>query len=188
MSRSPWTWVLLSGLAACVPVPFLDDWLSRRALRRAVQLDAPDDAPLTDAQLDVLTGDRSSMLVGCLVTGIWWPIKKLFKTILWFLTVKDVLDRVAASAQVLVSVRVARKWGWLAGHEAAVRDAIEVAFGRTRWSPITRVLLGYERPALAGPPESEPLAKFAQGLRRFAGGAVMDRVFVERVEAGVGAA
>ncbi len=188
MRRSPWTWIVLAGLAVFVPVPFLDDWLSRRALRMGLQLDAPDDAPLTDAQLTTLTGDRSSVLVGCLIIGLWWPIKKLFKTIFWFLTVKDAVDHVAASAQVLASVRVARERGWLAGDEAVVRDAIELAFSRTRWSPTTRLLLGYERPALPGPVEVEALGRFAQGLRRFAGGAVMDRIFVERVEAGVGAA
>ncbi|MSQ03027.1 MAG: hypothetical protein EXR71_14255 [Myxococcales bacterium] len=187
MRRSPWSWVALSGLAAVVPVPVLDDWLSRRALRRAVQLDAPDDAPLTDGQLDVLTGDRSSLMVGCLVLGLWWPIKKLFRTILWFLTVKDVIDRVAAGAQVLASIRVARERGWLAGDEAAVRDAIDVAFGRTRWSPITRFLLGYERPAPSEHDEAEPLGRLAQALRRMAGGAVMDRVFVERALSAVAA-
>lgn len=180
---TPWAWVALSGLARLVPLPFVDDWLATRALQNALRLDAPPHAPLTRDQLTALTEDRSSMLAGCLRTAVVWPLKKLFKTVLWFLTVKDVLDQWVYAGQVLSAARLAREAGWLDGREREVRDAIEVAFGRTRWSPVTRVLMFYPRPALTAPPEAEPLARVGQGLRRLGGGALMDQLFLERAAA-----
>ncbi len=188
MTYSPATWACLSGLCMVVPLPFLDDYLATRALRRALAIDAPTDAPLTEAQLQVLTEDRSSMLVGCLRTAVVWPLKKLFKTVLWFLTIKDVIDRTAYAAQVIAFVRRARAEGWLTGREREVRDAMEVAFGRTRWSPVTRVVLRYERPDLGELPDPDWLGRVCQGLRRQMGGAPMEELFAERarseIEAG----
>lgn len=183
---TPWTWVCLAGLARLVPLPFVDDYLATQALRKALALDAPVDAPLSQEQLAILTEDRSSMLAGCLRTAILWPLKKLFKTILWFLTVKDVLDQWAYAAQVLAMVRTARAAGWLNGQERAVRDAMEVAFGRTRWSPVTRVVMMYPRPPLETPAEPDALARAGTTLRRLGGGALMDKLFVERALSEVG--
>lgn len=179
MSQSPWNWVLLSGLAYLVPVPFVDDWLARRALRRALELDGHAD----ETTLQALTEDRTSALVGCLTTMVLWPIKKLFKTVLWFLTVKEVLDRTAFAANVVSLAREARTAGWLPEHAPVVRDAMEVALGRTNWSPVTRVLTRQARPPLADPPEATGLGQLALGLRRHGGGALVTEKFFERVRA-----
>jgi len=179
MNGSPWSWVLLSGLAYLVPLPFVDDWLARRALRRALVLDGHAD----EDTLRALTEDRASVLVGCLTTMVLWPIKKLFKTVLWFLTVKEVLDRAALAAHVVSLARDARSAGWLPEHAPVVRDAMEVALGRTNWSPVTRVLTRQSRPPLTDPPETTSLGRLALGLRRHGGGALVTEKFFERARA-----
>ncbi len=173
--KSPSTWLILAGLALMVPVPFLDDYLSRQALRRALQHDAPPHAPLPPEALAALTEDRESTLLGCLRTAVFWPIKKLFKTVLWFLTGKDVLDRIAWSAQVLENARVARERGWLPDQAAVVRDCTDSTLKKFRWSPVTRTILRYQQPAF-------PEGRGAPGgvvalLRRHAGGALLDHAF-----------
>jgi hypothetical protein len=179
MTRSPWTWVSLSGLAYFIPLPFVDDWAARRALRRALMLDGHDDVTV----LDTLTEDRGSLLAGCLRTAIVWPIKKLFKTVLWFLTVKEVVDRMAWAAQVVAFAREAREAGWLPERAGVVRDAMEVAFARTNWSPVTRVLTLQPRPPLPEAPEAAWLARGMHGLRRHGGGAILAEKFRERAAA-----
>lgn len=178
---NPWLWVMLSACALFVPVPFLDDYMARRALRRALKYDAPDATPLDDATLDILTDDRASMLMGCLKMILIWPMKKLFRTVFWFLTVKDVLDRVAYGAQVLSMVRLARGQGWLPERARGVRDGMEVTFGKHRWSPVMRVILRDLRPELEGAAAPGALAHVAHSLRRHAGGARMDQLFLDRV-------
>ncbi|GDX82248.1 hypothetical protein LBMAG42_40590 [Deltaproteobacteria bacterium] len=183
---NPWLWVVLSACALFVPVPFLDDYLARRALRRALRYDAPEAEPIDEPTVDVLTDDRASMLMGCLKMMLLWPVKKLFRTVFWFLTVKDVLDRVAYGAQVLSMVRLARAQGWLPGNVRAVRDAMEVTFGKHRASPITRVILRDLRPEIAPPTEVDLLARASHALRRHAGGALMDQLFLDRVRDEIG--
>lgn len=173
--KTPTAWLILAGLALMVPVPFLDDYLSRRALRRALQHDAHPHAPLAPETLAVLTEDRESMMLGCLRTAVFWPIKKLFKTVLWFLTVKDVLDRIAWSAQVLENARVARERGWLPEHAHVVRESTDATLKKFRWSPVTRTILRYDRPAL--PEGNKSPGGVVALLRRHAGGALLDHAF-----------
>ncbi|MBM4368977.1 MAG: hypothetical protein FJ102_22365 [Deltaproteobacteria bacterium] len=186
MSPAAHPHVILAGVAMVVPLPILDDWLSRKALRRALQADAEAcGQPLDEATLDVLTEDRSNMLVGCLRAAIFWPVKKLFRTVLWFLTVKDVIDIAARSAEVVAMARIARERGWLPGRASDVRDAMEVSFGRHRWSPVTRFIMRYPRPPLGEPADEGALGGLLQGLRKQAGAVPMEEMFVERVRASV---
>jgi hypothetical protein len=178
----PFVYLLLAGLAKLVPVPFVDDWLFRKALGRALADDAAAAGqPLDAATLEVLTEDRESMLLGCLRVAIVWPLKKLFRTVLWFLTLKDVADAWAWAALVLGMVRIGRERGWLPAHARQVRDAMEVALGRHRWSPVTRTLLRYDRPALEEASEPTGIGRFLQGIRRRAGAGPIERMYVERV-------
>ncbi len=174
---SPWPWLVTSGLALLVPVPFLDEFLSRHALRRALELDQPDSEALPAVALDALTADRDSLLLGCLWVALVWPLKKLFKTVFWFLTWKDVLDRTAWSAQVFSNTRIARQRGWLPTHAVAVRDSIDATFEKFRWSPVTRTLLRYDQPALVAP--GEGLEGLVNSVRQHAGGALLDAYFTE---------
>ncbi len=186
MSPAAHPHVILAGVAMMVPLPILDDWLSRKALRRALAADAEAcGQPLDEATLELLTEDRSNMLVGCLRAAILWPLKKLFRTVLWFLTIKDVIDIATRSAEVLAMVRIARERGWLPSRAREVRDAMEVSFGRHRWSPVTRFIMRYPRPPLDEPPAEGTLGGLLQGLRKQAGAVPMEEMFVERVRSSV---
>lgn len=174
--------VLVSGLCMAIPLPFVDDYLSRKALRRALAVDAEAaGSPLDDAALDALTDDRANLLVGCLRAALLWPVKKLFRTVFFVFTIKDVIDVATRSAEVVAMVRIARAQGWLPARARDVRDALEVSFGRHRWSPVTRFLMRYERPELPEPAADDALGRLLQGLRRHAGAAPMEAMFVDRV-------
>lgn len=182
LSTSVKSHVLLAGLAKFVPVPILDDYLYRTALRRAVAEDAVVAGQSLDAAtLDALTGDRSSLLVGCLTAVVIWPIKKLFRTVFWFLTVKDVIDAWALATETIALVGIAREKGWLPAHADTVRRAVDNAFDRHRWSPVTRFVMRYERADIGEPPASDRFGRLLQGLRKQTGAAAIETVFVQSV-------
>lgn len=181
MNATTQTSVLLAGLSLFVPLPFVDEWLYRKALRKALAEDALlAGAELPEAALTVLTEDRSSLMMGCLRSAVVWPLKKLFRTVFFVFTIKDVIDGWTSAAEVVAMVRIAREQGWLPDQARAVRDAIEVAFGKHRWSPITRFIMRYERPVLVEPAASG-LPRLFQALRRHAGAVALETVFAQRV-------
>ena len=181
MSPAVSSHVLLAGLAMFVPVPILDEWLYRKALRRALAEDAVVAGfPLEESTLDVLTADRASLWVGCLKAIVIWPLKKLFRTIFWFLTVKDVIDAWALATETIALVRIARTRGWLPARVGAVRDAIEVSFGRHRWSPVTRFVMRYERGDIGEERAPDAFGRVLQGLRKQSGAAAIEAMFVQR--------
>jgi hypothetical protein len=128
------------------------------ALARGVTLDA--------ATLDVLAEDRSSALMGCLFALIRWPFKKLFRLILYFLTVKDVLDAVAIAGHRATMVQEALEGGYLPAEAEGVRAAMESCFERIRWSPVSRLLWRYERPDPGFAPGEWWEVRFVRGLQR----------------------
>jgi hypothetical protein len=172
------------GLCALIPLPWVDEYAERRTRRhmyekvaaaRGVELDA--------ATLDTLTEDRSSLLVGCLVGVVRWPLKKLFRTVFYFLTVKDVIDGVAHAGLCAAMVDRAMAKGLLPGRAAQVRADIDLTLERHRWSPVSRFLTAGERPEgawIGGSDDS--LAKMVAWLYRHAGGAMIVRHFEGRLE------
>jgi hypothetical protein len=142
-------WLALTcGVCALVPLPFLDAWLERRvtrALFRAVAVEAGQ--PLDEATLALLTEDRESLLLGCLGTVLIWPLKKLFRTVFYFLTLKDVVDGVALAAvrASMVHARIAH----LPAEAGRVRDHMDATIGRWRYSPVSRLFLRGPRPEAA---------------------------------------
>lgn len=181
--------VLLAGLARFVPVPILDDWLYRKALRRAIAEDAVvAGVALDEPSLDVLTADRSSMLVGCLKALVVWPLKKLFRTVFWFLTVKDVIDAWALATETIALVGIARSKGWFPAHATSVRDAVDASFDRHRWSPVTRFVMRYERGDIGEERAPDFFGRLLQSLRKHSGAASIESMFVERASAQIAAA
>ncbi len=139
-------YAVLAGLCALVPIPLLDAWLERRATRAMLRaLGAEAGCPLDEPTLDLLTEDRSSVLFGCLTVVVVWPLKKFFRTVLYFLTVKDLVDGTARAA-----IRAAMVHAALPRLPAAavqVREAMDATLGRYDYSPIFRTLVRGKRPA-----------------------------------------
>jgi len=94
-------WSVASGLAAAVPVPFLDDHLVRLARRRMVaELAQRHGLELTAAEVHHLSGTERKSTWGCLVgvlIGALFKVtvkllRRLFRTLLFWLTLKDASD------------------------------------------------------------------------------------------------
>lgn len=176
-------YAVAAGLAALVPVPFLDDWLKRRAHRAmyaalAVEAGQPLDEPV----LDLLTEDRSSLLLGCLGTALFWPIKKLFRTMLYFLTLKDVVDGAAEATLRAAMVRSAMA---RLPHDArAVRARMEVTLDRAQYSPVSRAFFRGERPEAPWVADADGTDRTLAWLYKKAGGGVILADFLTRLESG----
>lgn len=181
MSPKVAQYALFAGLCAFVPVPLLDGWLERKATRAMlVALAESRGRTLEPAALDILVEDRSSLLLGCLGVVFIWPIKKLFRTLFYFLTIKDVIDGVALAS--LRAAMVDAALHRLPGDVKGVRDVMDVTLGRWQWSPVSRVFLRGERPeAVWLVPDANDLGVGL--LFRHAGGGAVVADFQKRLEA-----
>lgn len=141
-------WVVLAGLCMLIPLPILDDWCEVQCTRRAFLAIAREHGKELDKHtLDLLTSEGFSVAQGCLAL-IKWPIKKLFRLVLYFLTIKDVLDRTAHSAMRVEMVAHALHLDLLPQDAARIRVAMDLAIGQHHTSPVIRWLLRHPRPAL----------------------------------------
>lgn len=175
-------YALMAGLCSLVPIPFLDDWLERKATRHMFATLATDaGVTLDEATLDVLTEDRSSLLLGCLGTMVIWPIKKLFRTVLYFLTVKDVIDGVAAASLRASMLHAALLH--LPDRARAVRDVMDATLGRWQYSPVSRTVFRGERPAAEWIVNDDGVGRAVGWIFEKAGGRPIVDDFVTRLEA-----
>jgi len=169
------------GLCSLIPVPFVDELLKRTMMRGLYSSVAKQcDAALDSKELDVLTESRESLVKGCLIAGIWWPIRKLFRTALYFLTVKDSLDWAAEAAVRGAMVRLAVQRGALPGRAGAVRDQMEIAYKAHCGSPVVRFLLRRKDPSPAW--GGDLLSKGVGFLARFGSGGPAIEAFESQVD------
>ena len=172
-------YALMAGACAFVPVPILDGWLQRKATRAMYAAIAESAGkPLDAATLDALAADRESLLLGCLGAVVVWPIKKLFRTVFYFLTVKDAIDGVALAA--LRGAMVHKALDRLPEGAKGVRDVMDLTVGRWQYSPVSRVILRGERPPATWLLPSDDLG--VGWVYRHAGGAAILDDFAARLE------
>lgn len=175
-------YAVAAGLCAFVPIPLLDAWLERKATRAMFAAIAEDAGRPLDAEtLDKLVEDRSSLLLGCLGMMVVWPIKKLFRTVLYFLTLKDVVDGIAAAALRGAMVHRALTSGALdTTGPAGTRSAMDTTLDRWTHSPVSRFVFRGERP----PAEwlvREEAGALVDALYRHAGGGPILADFEQRL-------
>lgn len=167
MTRFTAQLALLCGVCMLIPLPWLDEYVERRVTRRIyAAIAAQRGLELDEGTLDVLTEDRSSSALGCLFAAIRWPLKKLFRTVLYFLTVKDVVDAVTRAAHRATLVEEAMERGLLPFHAKEVRDAMERVFLKYRVSPVSRSIWLQERPAHALSAEAGFEVRFVRWLQK----------------------
>lgn len=85
---------VLGGLCPLIPLPFIDDVLTRSFRRRMVGavLRHAGFEP-TDAQVQRLTRtENRGLLLGCLIGVVWYAFKKISRKILYFFAIKDCVD------------------------------------------------------------------------------------------------
>ena len=188
MSTAIARYTLLCGLTPLIPIPFLDEWVERSIRRQLYkEVAAQRGVTLDESALDVLTEDRASMLVGCLVVAVKWPIKKLFRTFFYFLTIKDVIDYAARAAHYGAMLDAAIVHGVPASGMGAkrsrqVRADMDVTLDRFRWSPVSRILMRGERTEAEWIAGDDPLAKAVTWLFRAGGGGPLLASFQSRLK------
>ncbi len=182
MNPTHFQWAFLCGCTAFIPIPFLDEYVERRVTRALLRKVAADrGAVIHEQALLVLTEDRSSVALGCLYTMVVWPLKKLFRTVFYFLTVKDVIDGTTLAAHRAMLVDIALAEGVLPGDAAAVRKVMDELLDKVRYSPVTRPLYRQERPELPGEPGQGFVAGLVRTLQRQGGGGLLVPLFHERL-------
>ncbi|MED5373537.1 MAG: hypothetical protein VX899_21145 [Myxococcota bacterium] len=177
-------WTALGiGLAQLIPLPFVDDMVSARLLRRLyAQMARHHGVELTGEQRKRLTVSKGGgVLQGCLWAGLRWGVRKLIATMTVVLLVKDVLDEATRGAHQALLVDQAMRSGTLPGKEAEVREALESLLEAEEISPMMRLLKGRENPATDVELEPGLLAALGRGLHRLGGGAILQRRFRRRM-------
>lgn len=140
-ARIPQSAVLV-GFAALVPLPLVDELVRRYLLKSCFEEQAKAAGrPLDPGEGWALARQRSNLIVGCLLAVFWWPIKKFFRLILFFLIVKDVMDWAADAVIRAAMVRRALERGLLPGRTEAVWAALDGAADAHCRSPAVRALL-----------------------------------------------
>ncbi len=172
---------LLTGLTRLIPVPFLDDW-ARDFLRRSLVADIVHGrtARLGEEELQILACGEppGGRLRGCFLATLWRAavlvgkklLRKVFRTILFFLAVKDCVRTFARTFHEGYLLRHAVSLGELGETPPGVgrvREAIEASLCRLDLGPIERLA----RRTLAGSwktlrRSARGLGRWLQGLRR----------------------
>ena len=141
------TTCLLVGLSPLIPIPFVDDMVQRAMLREAYgTLARHEGRPCPPAALQALTAGHSNFLVGCLLAMLWWPVKKLFRTIVFVLIVKDCLDEAAQAAVRGLLVHRALQAGLLPDEAPRVRAAMDQAWSAAGRSAAWNLLRRWRGP------------------------------------------
>jgi hypothetical protein len=125
------------GALALLPVPLLDSWLQGRVLEALyVRLGKTHGTPLAPETVHALTGFRGSYLLGCLSGVVWWPIKKLFRKIIYVFAIKDAFDGAADAGLRAEMVRRALVAGALPSKVEGVRTLMDRCLREHGGSPV----------------------------------------------------
>lgn len=174
-------WGLLAGLTPLVPLPLVDFWLAARMRRQMYREIARDLAIEVDRDTLVALTRRRQGLLSRVAGGIvFWVIRKIFRTILYFLTVKDVFDESSDALLRASMFRAALERGWLPSRVEEVRSAMDEILKRS--SPVERLLLGQP----SGTPDDFGgglIGGLGSGLQRYGGGAILVAEFERRMTA-----
>jgi hypothetical protein len=138
------------GLTPLIPLPFLDDLTQRYFERRLIgRLLREHQASPTDEHIDALAAPPPSphgAVLGCLLTALLYPIKKLFRKLFFFLEIKRALDLVSTTYSLGYALDHALGEGlYSAGGSrppAELRQAIERVLSRVGTSPINLAVRG----------------------------------------------
>jgi hypothetical protein len=162
---------MLVGLCGLIPFPFIDELGRRYLLSLGYQEQAKlAGRPLPDGAGWKLARRRSNILIGCLLAVFWWPIKKLFRTFFYFLTIKDAIDWMAEAAVRGAMVDRALERGHLPDDLDQVWGAIDHSVSKHVSSPVKHLLLGRKAPPLAEGPAPGGFEGLVAYVARYAGG------------------
>ncbi|MCB9745925.1 MAG: hypothetical protein H6740_25345 [Alphaproteobacteria bacterium] len=174
-------YALATAFTPLIPLPFVDEWARAHARRRLYASLGQDHGVTLEAQhLNLLAQGAGCSPLGCLVTLFVWPIKKLFKTILIFLLVKECVDIATETLHRGEMIKMAVEQGLLPERLGEVKDAMERTLSALSISPFSRVMLFRKRPALperVPPAPAYKLEGLAGRLQALGGGGIVLREF-----------
>lgn len=181
------TYAVLTGLTPLIPIPFVDDFARDYFRRRLVHtLAASRGVPLPRNVVDGLIAERGGCaLGGCLGQVLFWPFKKFFRLVFFFLEWKRTLDLTSQTYHFGFLVDCALQDGYLVGPGARsveqVRGAIEAVCRAAPTRPVESAVAATFR-------QSRSVLSAAVGelVRRFQG--ISGRADRSRVEATLGTA
>ena len=174
---------LVAGACALVPLPFVDMLFRRVVLRRAYEdISRHHGLELSDPALGALLRERTNLLLGCLVAAIWWPIKKLFRTLIFVLLVKDALDWAAEAAVRGLMVQAAAARGLLPARAEAVSAAMDQCVRAHLGSPVWGIARGRSADPVPWPDTTDAVDLAVRGLACHAGGAAALAAFDEALD------
>jgi len=141
---------VLAGICPLSPIPFIDDlvigFIRRRMIRK---LFARQGLELSRPQLKALVSRRRGCVRGCLFAVVLYPIKRIFRKILYIFAIKSCVDTCSTLLHEGLLVRYALAGDRIPAAELAeggetsllrVNAAIEVACRETDTSPVTQLL------------------------------------------------
>ncbi len=177
----------LVGLTPLIPFPFLDEMVRTRLLRRSFRLVAASEGvTLQKASLRWLAADWDGCALGCLFAGLWWPVRKLVKTVFYFMTIKECLDWLAEAGVRAEMVRIASAAGALPDDPKMVREVIVEALNAKAKSPVMNILQRKVPPAIEGTESSLPL-RWVYRMVAAGGGPAICEAFSARLAERMGA-
>jgi hypothetical protein len=161
------------GLTSFIPIPILDEWLRVRFLQRSFAAVAAAEATdLNPAMLKLLAQDRLGFLAGCVVAIVWWPLRKLIRTVLYVLTVKEFMDWTCEGVLRAEMVRYACQTGALPSDPERVGRTMRRVMIAHPHSPVGRLLMFRKRPPM-DLPDANRVTRFTYRMVQLGGGAVV---------------
>ena len=161
------------GLTPFVPVPFLDEYLRIKMLKRMFKSIATEEnIDLDDVTLKVLAEDRQPFIVGCFLVVFWWPLRKLLRVVFYFLTIKEFIDWTCEAVLRGEMVRIACVTGVLPGDPNRVRREMKRVLIAHPHSPLRRLLTLGKRPPMALA-DTDRITRFVYRTVQWGGGAIV---------------
>jgi len=171
------------ALCPLIPLPLIDVFFKRRFMREMYrQISQESGSELSQEALVTLSRVHSNFWLGCLIACVWYPVRKVFKTVLYVFTIKECIDWGAEAIHRAWMVERAFQLGLLPGSEEQVWQAMHHTMEGEVPSPVGRLLRGRRCPepehSLA---DDEKLPQLADWLHRRGGGAILVSEFERRL-------
>jgi hypothetical protein len=136
-------YALLVALCALIPLPILDgmveNYLRRRMARKIAERHGQ---TLSPEALSTLADAPSGGCLGCLTAILWWPVKKVLKTLSVVFQVKGITDTMSEVVHRGLLLEEALRAGWLPGDAGKVRLSMDKALTSVDTRPLERALNG----------------------------------------------
>lgn len=140
------TYSVLVGLSPLVPVPFVDDWLKNYFRRRMVRsLAASHGQMFSDETVSLLADEAGGggCVLGCLTMLVFYPLKKLFRKVFYFLEWKRAVDLTSHTYHFGYLLNFALREGYLKSDTndfESIRKAFDEVCTDTSIKPIETVV------------------------------------------------